>query len=289
VRATFALHDAEGSASSSVDHLGETGLVRRLRADRLQDGRRSIRVPVSDQHGEPVLPGLYRLRLTATDAVGNRRISGDLPLRVEHAVRSTVWTNVSGAGHRVALTFDDCNDRAAWDRILGLLAANHLHATFFCIGENVERYAATARRTVALGDAVGDHTWDHPSLPGMSEAAVETELRKQADAWWKVARVTPVPYFRPPYGAYDATTLAAAGRLGFVRTMLWDVDLQDCRPPGASVLAATVLGAIYPGAIVVMHVQAQTARALPSILAGLRRRGLVQSSLPELFGAAGMA
>jgi peptidoglycan/xylan/chitin deacetylase (PgdA/CDA1 family) len=97
-----------------------------------------------------------------------------------------------------------------------------------------------------------------------------------------------VPYFRPPYGAYDSTTLAAAGRLGFQRTMLWDVDPQDWRRPGAGAIAAKVLGSVHPGAIVVLHVQSQTAEALRTILAGLRRKHLVQSSLPELFAAAGM-
>src|SRR5206468_11172800 len=126
-------------------------------------------------------------------------------------------------------------------------------------------------------DSVGDHTWDHQSLPGHTEAFVENELRKQADAWWKVARVTPLPYFRPPYGAYDSTTVAAAGKLGFTRTMLWDVDPQDWRQPGSSVIASKVLGAIHPGAIVVMHVQSQTADALPSLLAGLPRKPLLQS------------
>ena len=70
--------------------------------------------------------------------------------------------------------------------------------------------------------------------------------------------------------------------------MIWDVDPQDWRRPGASVIASKVLGAIHPGAIVVMHVLSQTADALPSILAGLKRKHLVQSSLPELFAAAGM-
>jgi peptidoglycan/xylan/chitin deacetylase (PgdA/CDA1 family) len=122
----------------------------------------------------------------------------------------------------------------------------------------------------------------------MSESAVRGDLQRQAQAWWRVARVTPVPYFRPPYGSYDSSTLAAAGDLGFARTMLWDVDPQDWRRPGASVIVSKVLGAIGPGDIVVMHVQAQTADALPSILDGLRRRGLIQSSLPELFAAAGL-
>ena len=55
-----------------------------------------------------------------------------------------------------------------------------------------------------------------------------------------------------------------------------------------SIIASKILGAIRPGSIVVMHVQSQTAQALPAILAGLRARHLLQSSLPDLFAAAGI-
>jgi peptidoglycan/xylan/chitin deacetylase (PgdA/CDA1 family) len=288
VTARFALGDASEIAASSVRLLDEVGIVRTVHMTHPQTGPSSIRVPVRYSDGRVLIPGLYRLRLTARDGAGNLRVSRDLPFRVVHPVRATVWREVRGAGRRVALTFDDCNDERAWNRILNILAADHLHATFFCIGTNVARYAPTARRTIRLGDSVGDHTWDHSSLPGRSLSFVENEMQKQADAWWKVARVTPLPYFRPPGGAYDSTTLEAAGRLGFQRVMLWDVDPQDWRRPGAGVIASSVLGPIHPGAIVVLHVQSQTADALPTILAGLHRKHLVQCSLPELFAAAGM-
>jgi peptidoglycan/xylan/chitin deacetylase (PgdA/CDA1 family) len=288
VTARFALRDASGIGVASVSLLDELGVVRTLHLANPGPDPSSVRVPIRYSGGRLVMPGLYRLRLTARDRAGNVRISRDLPFRVVRPVKSTVWGSVEGAGRRVALTFDDCNDDRAWNRILNILAEHHVHATFFCIGGNVERYAATARRTIRLGDSVGDHTWDHQSLPGRSLAFVQNELQRQANAWWKVARVTPLPYFRPPYGAYDSTTLAAAGRLGFQRTMLWDVDPQDWRRPGAGAIAAKVLASIHPGAIVVLHVQSQTADALRTILSGLQRNHLVQSSLPELFAAAGM-
>jgi len=288
VTATFGLQDASGIAAASVALVDEVGVVRRVRITNPRTGPSSVRVPIRYANGSLVMPALYRLGLMATDRAGNMRTSKERSFRVVRPVTSKLWYNVEGAGRHVSLTFDDCNDGSAWNRILNVLTANHLHATFFCIGGNVERYADTARRTIRLGDSVGNHTWDHQSLPGHSLSFVENELEKDANAWWKVARVTPLPYFRPPYGAHDRTTIEAAGRLGYSRTMLWDVDPQDWRRPGARVIASKVLGAIHPGAIVVLHVQAQTAAALPAILSGLRSKHLLQSSLPELFGAAGM-
>jgi peptidoglycan-N-acetylglucosamine deacetylase len=105
--------------------------------------------------------------------------------------------------------------------------------------------------------------------------------------WWKVARSTPAPYFRPPYGAYDAKTLRAAGDTGYARVILWDVDPHDARRPGADVIAHRVLAGVQRGSIVEMNVLGQTAGALPRILDGLSKRGLRPTTLPALFEAAG--
>ena len=106
-------------------------------------------------------------------------------------------------------------------------------------------------------------------------------------AWWSVAAWTPSPYFRPPYGAYDAEVLAAAGGAGFPRVIIWDLDPQDWANPGVSVIVSRVLSAARAGSIVVMHVEPQTASALPAIISGLRARGLEPVSLACLFRAAG--
>ncbi|MFN2545790.1 MAG: polysaccharide deacetylase family protein [Actinomycetota bacterium] len=282
------LRDANGPLRTTVQLLDGAGVLRTVPTGPHASGPRSIRVALRRPDGGLLNPGLYWVRVAATDAAGNVGRSGTRSFRVIRPVQTTVWREVSGAGSRVALTFDDCNDHDAWNRILDIMQAAGLHTTFFCIGQRVAEYPDMARKTVALGDAVGNHTWDHADPTGLSETAMRDELARTAATWWQVARTTPVPYFRPPYGAYDAGTLAAAGSEGYLRTVLWDVDPQDWRRPGASAIVSDVLGATGPGDIVVLHVQSQTADALPDILAGLRSRGLRQVSLPELFAAAGL-
>ena len=100
-------------------------------------------------------------------------------------------------------------------------------------------------------------------------------------------RVSPTPYFRPPYGSYDAETVAAAGGAGYRWTVMWDVNPSDWLQPGDGVVASRVLNAVRPGSIVVLHTLAGTARDLPAILAGLRARNLTPVSLDEMFAAAG--
>jgi peptidoglycan/xylan/chitin deacetylase (PgdA/CDA1 family) len=237
--------------------------------------------------GSPLIPGLYQAQATVTDAAGNTTLSRFEPFRILRPVTTTVFHDLTGVGNRVALTFDDCNFGVAWSSILDTLDSFGVKGTFFCIGTNVERFAAQARRTVADGMTIGSHTRDHAQLTKLSYAAVRSEVLYDQNAWWKVAHATPAPYFRPPYGSFDDTVLRAAGSAGYLRTMIWDVDPLDWTDPGVSVITTRVLSHAHPGMIVVMHVKPQTAAALPAILRGLASRGLRQAGLTELFQAAG--
>jgi peptidoglycan/xylan/chitin deacetylase (PgdA/CDA1 family) len=279
--------DRSGPLRLSFSVLDAVSRVRRVHGIVRRPGDREIDWYPRYAGGGILIPGLYRVVMTVTDQAGNRRVSHARPFRVLRPVHSSVWRRVDGAGRRVALTFDDCNDAGAWSRILSVLKANGVHATFFCIGANVARLPDLARRTVREGNAVGDHTWDHAYLPGLSESAIRSRLLPTQAVWWRVAHVTTAPFFRPPYGAYNGTVVQAAGSVGYLRTVDWDVDPRDWSRPGVSAIVSRVLGAIHPGSIVVMHVIGETAQALPTILRGLRNRRLVQSTLPQLFHAAG--
>jgi peptidoglycan/xylan/chitin deacetylase (PgdA/CDA1 family) len=236
---------------------------------------------------QPVIPGLYRLRLTLVDAAGNRRVSSLRALRCLRPVRTTVWRHIPHCGRRVALTFDDGGSPWAWARILAVLRAHHVKASFFILGPYVAADRALAQRTVAQGETIGDHTWTHSITSMLSYGSLLGELRRDQGAWWSRAGATPVPYFRPPYGDYNGTDLAAAGAAGYLRTILWDVDPRDWSEPGVGVIVSRVVSAARPGSIVVMHVRTQTALALPAIIRGLQARHLRPSSLDEMFRAAG--
>ena len=68
--------------------------------------------------------------------------------------------------------------------------------------------------------------------------------------------------------------------------MLWDVDPSDYLDPPPSVLVDKVTSHAQPGSIVVMHVNANTASAVPALIAALRRDGLEPKSLDEMLGVA---
>jgi peptidoglycan/xylan/chitin deacetylase (PgdA/CDA1 family) len=249
-----------------------------------EPGAHDLQLTPRHKNHKPFTPGLYRVLLTLTDQAGNVTVTKAQAFRDYRSAPARVFSHVSGAGRRVALTFDDGGD-GPWASMLRTLKAFRAHATFFPLGPWVN--GSLGRRTIAEGSAIGTHGWTHTAMTRQSYDGVRDEWLRSEARWWAAAGLSPVPYCRPPYGDYDHTTVAASGSAGFTRVILWDVDPEDWREPGSGVIAARVLSHVHPGAIVCMHLRAQTAAALPTILRGLRARGYKAVSLPELFRAAG--
>ena len=287
-RVSYTLADISGGAQLSYQVLDQYGyLARRARGTAVDEGTHSLDIPDRYANGKAFVPGLFRVTLTFTDQAGNRTVTRPLPVRDYHAVRAQITYSMKGAGKRVALTFDDGGSAATWARMLDTLKAYHMHATFFVIGPFVQAEPRVAQRAVREGNGIGSHGWTHSPMTTQSPDQVRHELVASEAPWWRAAQVTPVGWMRPPYGDHNASTVAAAGSVGFEHVVLWDVDPGDWRGYGASTIAANTLSHVHSGAIVGLHVRPATAAALPAILRGLRARGYTSVSLPELFHAAG--
>ena len=231
-------------------------------------------------------PGVYHLRLTGVDGVGNVGESAPRLLRVDRAVKNNIIYSLREAGPVIGLAFDDCVSEQAWLSIIKSFRAAKAHATFFCNGVHVRSNPTAARATLAGGHTIGSHTWAHPEMPSLSASAQASQLEGDKEIWWRVAKASPMPFFRPPYGLRNATTDAAVGSEGFAYTVLWDVDPSDYLNPPRGVLVDRITGNARPGSIVVLHVNANTAAAVPELIRALRGRGLEPESLDEMFGVA---
>jgi peptidoglycan/xylan/chitin deacetylase (PgdA/CDA1 family) len=288
VGVSFSLSDLSGGARLSYSVADQYGyLARRGRGLSVDSGAGTIAIPDSYGNGKALVPGLFRVTLTFTDQAGNRTVTRPLAFRDYHPVRTTITYNVKGAGKRVALTFDDGGPAWVWARMLDTLKRYRMHATFFVLGPYVSAAPRAARRAAREGHGIGSHGSTHSEMQREGYAGVRGELLRSEAAWWRAGRVTPVGWFRPPYGSENADTRRAAGSLGFAHLVLWDVDPGDWRGYGASTIAANTLSHVHSGAIIGLHVRTSTMAALPAILSGLRARGYTSVSLPELFHAAG--
>jgi peptidoglycan/xylan/chitin deacetylase (PgdA/CDA1 family) len=212
----------------------------------------------------------------------------DIIGRVSGEVASTRFrpTGKGKVPGKVALTFDDGPWPVQTKQVLKVLHRYHAKATFFMIGNLVERYPGIVQDVRRAGMPIGDHSWSHPLEPPFAELPphrLTTEIVETADV---LRRAGDRPYlFRPPGGSYDDDVLREARRAG-MRTVTWDVDPSDyLASKTKKELATYVLHHVRPGSIVLMHDgggdQHATIAALPLIIKGIRKMGLELTTIPR--------
>ncbi|WP_157937099.1 polysaccharide deacetylase family protein [Geodermatophilus chilensis] len=176
------------------------------------------------------------------------------------APKSYVLTTVPATVARnVALTFDDGPSPKWTTQILDILKANRVRATFFMTGTYARAYPALVRRVVAEGHTVGNHTYNHTKMTTLtsSQQAAQMDSATRYISAAVVGGYKPC-FFRPPYGAYDSTTLSLARNRGMSTTM-WSRDTQDWKTPlylSSSFQQSIVYRATNPGSYhpnVLMH------------------------------------
>ena len=138
----------------------------------------------------------------------------------------------------LALTFDDGPNPIATPRLLDLLAAKNVRATFFLIGRYALAQPELTRRIHAAGHLVGSHTMTHPRLPFCSHTRIQVELRDSQRALEDTLGA-PVRYFRPPHGARTPFVLRTARDLGLT-TVQWNIIGKDWTTLSADGITARV-------------------------------------------------
>lgn len=181
----------------------------------------------------------------------------------------------------VALTYDD-GPGAPTGTLLDTLRDTGTAATFYMLGGNASGNPDMVRRVAAEGHEIGDHTWNHPQLPKLDDAAVARQIGDTRALLQQLSGQA-VATFRPPYGEYDARVLAIAG----VPAILWTVDTRDWAKPADDVLIQRGVTEANPGGIILFHdIHDNSVRVAPAVIAGLRDRGFALATVSQLFGGA---
>jgi peptidoglycan/xylan/chitin deacetylase (PgdA/CDA1 family) len=196
-----------------------------------------------------------------------------LPLGIEDQT-------ASGRGY--ALTFDDGPHARGTPAVLEILAGANVRATFFLVGEQVQRNPALAREIVAAGHRVGLHCHRHRNLLRVTPRGVREDITR-AEAIIEVATGCSLSLYRPPYGIANAAALRMAQGRGW-RTLLWSQwgrDWEARATPDS--IAARVTRGVAAGSVLLLHDADEysspgswrrTVGALPQVLEALARRGL---------------
>ncbi|MDP5016455.1 MAG: polysaccharide deacetylase family protein [Dolichospermum sp.] len=185
----------------------------------------------------------------------------------------------------IALTIDDGPWPKTTLEMLDILKQNDVKATFFWVGSSLQENPEIAKRVVAEGHAIGNHTWHH-WYRKMDEATAKSEIERTNDLIYKTTGVK-TSFFRPP-GGYLNNGLAAYAKSQKNSVVMWSVTSADTDPRAKyQVFVKNVLRDAKPGAIVLMHDgggnRYRTVKALPEIINGLKQQGYRFVTVPELL------
>ena len=212
---------------------------------------------------------------------------------VKFAEFPTLYHQGAGGEHQVAITFDDGPDPRWTPKILEILKAANVKATFFVVGVNAERYPALVRRIFDEGHEIGNHTYYHPNLALCWPEHIRLELNStQLLLETITGRATTL--FRPPYAADTGPTelselapLKIAEDLNYL-VVLENIDPQDWAKPGADIILRRIKQQRHDGSVILLHDaggdRSQTVEALPRILDWLHTRGDTVVPLSTLLG-----
>jgi peptidoglycan/xylan/chitin deacetylase (PgdA/CDA1 family) len=196
------------------------------------------------------------------------------------------FNSVHVDGPYIARTFDDGPSATLTPKLLDILAAHHIKATFFVLGEMVAEHPEILARAAREGHEIASHSWSHPNLAKMSQEGVRSQLQRTDDEIKGAIGKRPT-LFRPPYGSItERQKHWIHDEFGYA-IILWDVDPLDWKRPGPAVVRSRILKETRPGSIVLSHdIHPGTIEAMPSTFDELEAKGFKFVTVSELLGMA---
>jgi peptidoglycan/xylan/chitin deacetylase (PgdA/CDA1 family) len=199
------------------------------------------------------------------------------------AARSIAVPRALPGAAGVALTFDDGPHPEGTPAVLALLEQAGARATFFLVGEQVERRPQLAARILAAGHQVGLHGYRHRLQLRLAAGQVTEDLARGSAVLEDAIGQGPPRWHRPPYGIYSRAGLEAARRRGLTPLLWsrWGKDWRRFTTPER--IAARATRAVLPGDVILLHdadfysardSHRRTVAALSLILSELDRRKL---------------
>jgi len=203
------------------------------------------------------------------------------PLLVQRGPSTKPW---------VALTLDAGADAAPVPAMLQTLREHNVKITFFLTGKWIKDNPELTRAIVADGHEIANHSFTHPDMRNLSDAAILKELADTEALLQETTGTSSRPFFRPPFGAYDERVLRLLVGAGYL-PIYWTLDSLDSvgEPKTPDFLFERVTAKLTPeklrGAIILAHCGSQpTADALPRILDRFAELGFEVKKLSEVLG-----
>ena len=188
-------------------------------------------------------------------------------------------------GMTVALTFDD-GPGPETAAILDLLREHQARATFFCIGEQAERFPELVLRMRAEGHLIANHTWSHRDLLTCGLRESQRQIVEGKAALKRITGEAPA-YFRHPRG-FRAPWTQFQLRAHDQSAVMWSVNPRDFQDPDCAEMLRRIEKELTPGAIVLLHdgreKRQQTVELVRRLLPWLKERGYRFVRIDEFKG-----
>ena len=194
---------------------------------------------------------------------------------------------LGGSSHesKIALTFDDGPDKTFTPKVLDVLNEYDVQATFFLMGENVEKYPEVTKRIASEGHTLGNHSWSHPDLRTLSEENLKQEIEYTSNMLRFITGIE-TALIRPPYGAISEEALIQLTNMNYY-IINWNVDSKDWKEQGIDNILINTLTDTEEGSILLFHdgggYRGKTVQALPTLIETLQAQGYEFVTVDELL------
>lgn len=182
----------------------------------------------------------------------------------------------------VAVSFDAAWGNEDTQTLIDILSEHGVNATFFVVGDWVDRYPESVKALADAGNEVMNHSSSHGHFASMQSDEITADIEACNEKIAAVTGKTPT-LFRCPYGEYDDHVIQAVSGMGMTAVQ-WDVDSLDWKGISAAEIQKRVLKNVKPGSIVLFHNAAEhTPEALPGILDALQKDGYTVVPVSEIL------
>lgn len=197
-------------------------------------------------------------------------------------------TGLPGEGKYIAWTVDDGADPEVVRAYAEFSRRTSTRLTFFINGQYpaFRQHRDLLLPLVKSGQLqIANHTYSHAALTSLTDEQIVQELTRNDEEIRRLFGVSSKPYFRPPYGYYDARVLAAAASCGFTRPVLWYGSLADSSNISSAEVYAYAEKYALAQHIVIGHLNYRgVVSELDRIRALLDRRGLKTVTIRDYYG-----
>ncbi|MCC5909850.1 MAG: polysaccharide deacetylase family protein [Clostridiaceae bacterium] len=213
---------------------------------------------------------IYNRKTTPTTVINHHTISNPIEKGSEESNYIAFACNVDWGNEVIPEMLENLNEK-------------DIKITFFVTGRWAKAFPELLEAIVKEGHEIGSHGYQHLDYSQLSIEKNKEQIRKAEEVIMEQIGIKP-NLFAPPSGAYNQHTLIAAEELGY-KTILWSIDTIDWRQGSTKdvIVERVMKKSNHNGAIILMHPMPETAKALPTLIEEMNKKGLKVGRISDVL------